>query len=237
MGPKLKKIKWGVGMADDDFVRVSRPYFKQQNWTLHVAICLLQKTDPEKKKLFVGQHVLENGKDDLSCDDGTDRIFKLAMEAINTHTVMHTRYYDIFPLPMVFAKVDITSAKDIIVNPRRFIRWVKKTWPDGQSHLSLAEVHYQINKAKKLENIKSENDKISWKMNKENAEMNRQQAKQFFHDMIKSECIDLNEKLSVKMLAQDLHSAMRKKIRNPYSIETLRQCMIPEFITEYHKKS
>lgn len=224
----VKKPKWSLQLSDDEFVELSREYFDSQIWDLHTALCLWQKLDPSKKEPPVGQYVLNYGIPNPDKDDRTDRGFKVAYEAITCPDQETAERYGIIRLPAIKCPLEPQSAKNILVNPRRFLSWLEQRFAGQQSYMQAAESAYQKRKAVR------KTKKARWTNPKENSKAHKQYAREAFDDLVKEQNIDLEKARIVSQLARKLHERLKESIENPYAEKTLQsQTMIPAWIREY----
>ncbi len=215
-------------MSDEDFVKVSLPYFDKQIWTLHVGLCLYEKNNPNPKMSKTDQN-------DSSHHTISERTFKMAMKAIGAYQ-NKTRDYE--PLPILPNTTSLNNAEDIKIDPRDFIKWVQKKWPNDCSHLEEAEANYKKNKEIKKQQKLQGNKQY---MNKygHNNEENCEKAKQVFFNMVKVNNINLDKHTMIG-LAEDLRTKLSEIYENPYSVSHLRLKLIPVWRLEYldnHKES
>lgn len=213
----MNETEWDVGMTDEKFVALSESIFKLQIWTLHDGICLFCKLDPVKKHPPVGSM-----PQDPDCS--TTRIYKICLEALNHHKGTSENFYNSPALEPLYEDPQKTDATDVQVNPRVFIQWASKKWPEDNGHLELAEEQYQKRKTEK---------KIVWKKGGEAAPYQKEEVKKAFLKMVVEN--NLKPKLSngkAAYWAREVNNILSAKIANPYKENTVR-LWIRDWIDEY----
>lgn len=221
----MSEDNWDLGMANAKFVALSEPFFKLQIWTLHEGICLFCKLDPVKKDPPVGRM-----PQDPDCS--TTRIYKICLEAINHHKGISENFYKSPALEPLDENPQKNDATDIQVNPRVFISWILKKWPEGSDHMKLAEIEYQLRKAAKKEQDKI-TGKIVWDKSGKKSIPQWIETKKTFFQMVKDNKLDLqNNNGSVSYWAKEVVNLLSLTVANPYEPNAIR-LKIREWIDEY----
>lgn len=223
--------KWASAeISDNEFVQLSETYFDMQIWDLHTAICLWVKVNP----VSPSGKILSDIKNASTYDpnrtkeqDALVRYFKIALDAITVTDAAVAKAYDIEWLPSVSCPPNPVSAREVFLNPRHFITWLRKKYKRGFPHMGKAEAAYKQRKA--LKNTK----KQKWGNYKQNAAQYREIARKEFLEMVKQDGWDLAKKGIIKPLSVQLNKRLSMKIENPYEPNTLRKEMIPLWISEY----
>ena len=133
-------------MSDDGFDAVLDRYFaKKGRWSLFVAICLYEKIDPIDRDEPITDDDSADNKDGVT--DPTVRPCKVAIESIEDALRGHEFGADGIPnLVGKHDQPDKIGAAQYSVDPRKFVPWAVKKWPNHAAHLQTAEDRYQDRK-------------------------------------------------------------------------------------------
>ncbi len=190
-------------------------YFARKGrWSLFVAICLSENLNPKARKKPITDHDSAEIEDGVK--DYTVRPCKVAIESIEDALRGHEFGAD--GIPNLVGRrdwPDEIGAAQYSVDPRKFVPWAVKKWPNHAAHLQAAEDRYQDRK--KFIGLKPA--------------QNKEAARQEFLRMVARSEFDIKDPAANKSeCARTLEGRLtRAGSRPPYVVGTLRK-MIREWV-------
>jgi len=206
-------------MSDDGFDAVLDRYFAiKGSWSLFIAICLYEKIDPKNHKTPITD--VYSDRKSHEEPDFKVRLCKLAIGSIEDAELGHA--FDADGIPNLVGKLDRLDeigAAQYSVDPRKFVPWAVKKWPNHTAHLQAAEDRYQDRK--KFIGLKPAQRKEA--------------ARQEFLRMVARNEFDLNDPAANKSeCARILEGRLTRAGSRPlYVVGTLRK-MIREWVEAEH---
>jgi hypothetical protein len=165
---------------------------KQTAWSLHDAICLLQKINPERQKDPIV----------LDTDDGlTTRPFRLALKSLKAPG---SAFYPLDELP------DQPGAKRYLVDRDAFIEWADSDkWGGSAEHLVEAQMRYRAKKG-------------TLSKTQQEAHARRVAHRKVFDRLLREKGRDKFIRMSSHKIAAEMQPIIEREIGQPYKDRRLR---------------